>query len=84
MLRFLGKFEDATVCFRRAIEPDSASSHFDLGIVLMESEKSYEAVVSFRRALEIDPGYAEALTNLGIAMKKLGQLNDAVASYRQR
>jgi Tfp pilus assembly protein PilF len=38
-----------------------------------------EAVASYRRALALSPGFAEAHNNLGGALRGPGQLEDAVA-----
>jgi hypothetical protein len=40
-------------------------------------------VTSYRRALQIKPDYAEALSHLGNALKELGQYDEAVASCRR-
>ena len=42
-----------------------------------------EAVVSFERALAIEPNSGEAHNNLGIALYGLGRLDEAIASYRR-
>lgn len=40
------------------------------------------ALFAFQRVVELMPGDAEAHFNLGVIQKSVGQLNDAVASYR--
>jgi tetratricopeptide (TPR) repeat protein len=42
-----------------------------------------EAEASFRQALVLKPGYAQAYSNLGNALQELDRLDDAEASYRQ-
>lgn len=42
-----------------------------------------QAVAAYRRALEARPGYAEALCNLGVALRRQGKLDRAVAAYRE-
>ena len=42
-----------------------------------------EAVASCRLALELKPDYADAHSNLGIAMHEQGKLDEAVACYRR-
>ena len=56
--------------------------HNSLGNVLLALDRPDEATSCFRRALEFDPGYAEAHNNLGNALQRTGRLEDAVASYR--
>ena len=38
---------------------------------------------AYRRALELKPDYAEAHSNLGIALKDQGKLDEAIACYRR-
>ena len=52
-----------------------------LGAALQVQGKSQEAVEVFERAIELNPGFAEAYSNRGNALKELGQLENAVASY---
>jgi len=42
-----------------------------------------EAVASYRQSLAFKPDYAEAHSNLGIALKALGRSDEAIASYRK-
>jgi len=37
-----------------------------LGIALVKQGRTAEAAAQFKKAIEIDPGYAEARRNLGI------------------
>jgi protein O-mannosyl-transferase len=52
-----------------------------LGLALADDERLEEAIAQYRKALEIDPDYAEAHTNLGMALAACGRLNEAIASY---
>jgi lipopolysaccharide biosynthesis regulator YciM len=52
-------------------------------MALRDSGHADEAIASFRRALEIDPQYAQAHANLGDALLALGELAEAAASYRR-
>jgi Flp pilus assembly protein TadD len=42
-----------------------------------------EAIVQFRKALEIDPRYAEAHNNLGVALAGCGRTNEAIEHFRK-
>ena len=46
---------------------------------MKEQGKPDEALACYRRALELKPDYAEAHSNLGIALKDQGKLEEAVA-----
>jgi predicted O-linked N-acetylglucosamine transferase (SPINDLY family) len=54
-----------------------------LGIALAQAGRLDEAIMSFRRALQIDPDLARAHHNLGIALQEQGHVHEAVASYRR-
>jgi predicted O-linked N-acetylglucosamine transferase (SPINDLY family) len=55
----------------------------NLGLALEDLEQLAEAEASYRRALKIQPDYAEAQFNLGSLLEDLGQLDNAVARYRR-
>ncbi|HIN20755.1 MAG TPA: tetratricopeptide repeat protein, partial [Rhodospirillales bacterium] len=42
-----------------------------------------EAAASYRKALSVDPDYAEAHTSLGTVLKAMGRLEDAAASHEK-
>ncbi len=54
--------------------------HFDRGNALFALERFELAAKAYRRALELDPGYAPAQLNLGAALANLGRYDDAVAA----
>ncbi len=53
------------------------------GIILSNFGKLQEAELSYRKAIEIKPDYAEAHYNLGILLKDFGKLQEAELSYRK-
>ena len=61
--------------------PDSGFAWKVLGTSLWVQGK--EALPALRKATELLPDDAEAHNNLALALKDLGQLDDAVASYRR-
>jgi tetratricopeptide (TPR) repeat protein len=48
-----------------------------------EAEEWESALQYFGKALEIEPNLTEAHNNLGVTLKGLGRLDEAVASYKQ-
>jgi tetratricopeptide (TPR) repeat protein len=55
-------------------------------IILKGNEHSYnkeyrQAIEYYDKALKIDPKYALALNNKGLALDKLGKYNEAIQSY---
>ncbi len=53
------------------------------GVILKNLGKPQQAEYYYRKAIEIDPDYADAHYNLGIILKDLGKLQDAEFSYRK-
>ncbi len=53
------------------------------GVILKNIGKLQEAELSYRKAIEIKPDFADAHSNLGILLKALGKLKDAELSTRK-
>ena len=51
---------------------------------MKEQGRLDQAAVSYRRALELKPDYAEAHSSLGVALKELGGFDDHHATARYR
>jgi tetratricopeptide (TPR) repeat protein len=62
---------------------NSADELNQIGIRLAQQGRLEEALLSFRRALQIQPSLAQTHNNLGIALQDQGRLEEAVASYRR-
>lgn len=66
------------------LDPESPLYHNALGIVYLHYlSKPAEAQAEFQKALDLDSSYAEAQTNLGIALAQQGRWPDAIAAYRK-
>ena len=78
-----GRYVELEIHARLLIEqyPDSGFAWKVLGTSLWVQGK--EALPALRKATELLPDDAEAHNNLALALKDLGQLDDAVASYRR-
>jgi protein O-GlcNAc transferase len=61
-----GDVDQAIAKFRRVAKerPDAAGAHYHLGLALAQKGGSEEAAAAFRKALELDPGHADARQNL--------------------
>lgn len=68
---------------RRAVELNDllAPVHVTLGVVHAGTGHPEEAVMDFERALELDPGSADALRELAYAYETLGKNREAEATY---
>ncbi|MBI3222554.1 MAG: tetratricopeptide repeat protein, partial [Nitrosomonadales bacterium] len=58
-------------------------THFNLGNALKHLGRLDEAAASYRRALQLNPGFAAAHNNLGATLKDMGRFEEAAASYRR-
>jgi tetratricopeptide (TPR) repeat protein len=61
-----------------AIDRDSSLAQHSLGTALAEQGKRAEAIEHYRRALEIRPDFADALTNWGAVLAQQGKLAPAI------
>ncbi len=69
----------------QALNPDQshlATIENQLGDIELEREEYEKALSCFQRAVEIDPGYANAWRNIGNAHGMLGNQDEAIASFR--
>jgi tetratricopeptide (TPR) repeat protein len=57
-------------------------AHNNLGLVLAARGRLGEAIDQYRKALEIEPGYALAHNNLGLALARSGRVEEAIDQYR--
>jgi tetratricopeptide (TPR) repeat protein len=57
--------------------------HYNLGIDLYQQNKLDDAIIAYRRAIQIDPNYANAHAGLGCCLLNQGKLDEAIISYRK-
>jgi protein O-mannosyl-transferase len=69
--------------WRTTIErnPEAWMAHDNLGALLFREGQVNEAIVHFRKAVEIDANQAEPQANLGNALLQKGELDDAITQY---
>ncbi len=82
--RATGDRTRAEHAYRRALEIDAvtADAANGLGVLLVEAQRSAEAVPWFERAIAAAPAFVEARLNLGIALQESGQVARAADAYR--
>lgn len=66
-----------------AAAPNNYAAHINLGTALAQKGQVDEAIVSFRKAIELDLKYAGAHANLGGALMTKGDLDGGIASFRK-
>jgi protein O-mannosyl-transferase len=58
-------------------------AHNNLGLLLMNTGRTDEAMVHFLKALEINPNYGDAHYNLSLLLEKMERTDEAMAHYRK-
>jgi tetratricopeptide (TPR) repeat protein len=88
-LRDRGRLDEASASYLEALAlapPRSpgytAVIHNSLGMVLTRQRKTGEALAHFAEAVRVNPGFAEAQTNVGNALAAEGRLPEAIEHYR--
>ena len=84
-LQTLEQLPDASAAYQRSLQlnPMLSRAWYSSGC-LENSRKEYAAAITcFRRALQIHPDWREARHNLGLALFKLGQVEEALDLFRQ-
>jgi protein O-GlcNAc transferase len=84
VLMRVGRGDDARAALERAVEanPNHAPAHNALAQVIGQSDPQ-RAIASFRRAMELNPQWADPASNLGGFLSQLGQESAAVDAHRQ-
>ena len=65
------------------IDPDSATSYYQLGLRYLRNDEAAAAVTALRRAVTMQPGHDAAHLFLGLAYTSLGTYADAEVEYRR-
>jgi tetratricopeptide (TPR) repeat protein len=78
-------YRDQETLYRTVIRdnPDSWMALCNLGGMLVDANRSQEAVPLLRRALELIPNFADAENNLGLALFNLGQPQQAISCFER-
>lgn len=84
VLFVLGEFAEAVEHFQKAVglRPAFAEAWNNLGVVLVESDKTERALVALQRAVTLEPDRAEAQYNLADLLDELGQSAAAAKHWR--
>ena len=79
------KLPQARETFQRllAMDPQSADTHYGLAAVAMEEQNYQDAVREYQTTAQLDPEMEGVYFNQGRAQAKLGQWDDAIASFKK-
>jgi type IV pilus assembly protein PilF len=65
------------------LDPDNPIYRNALGVVQLDLKRPAEAQAQFQRAIELEPAYAEAQHNLGLAHAEQGRFDEAIGRYQK-
>ncbi len=68
---------------RADTEADDPRAHYELGNALYDARRYPEALEAYTHAVEADPGFADAYTNLGLTHRQLYDLEAAIENYER-
>ena len=79
-----GRGAEAAAEFRGSLKlnPESAPTHYNLGLAFAMQRKFDEAAAEFQEAVRLAADYAEAHNNLGAMLHFSGKLDEAARHYR--
>lgn len=60
-----------------------ALAAYNRGNTQEENGRIQAAIVSYREAVELDPGFCDAMDNLGLMLRREGEIDEAIEWYRK-
>jgi Fe-S cluster biosynthesis and repair protein YggX len=81
----MSQLQDRISQFRKMAndDPENELGHYRLGQLLQEAGQHADAVLSFRRTLELSPHFSKVYQLLGASLLKLNQRDEAIKVLRQ-
>jgi tetratricopeptide (TPR) repeat protein len=78
-----GTFEEAEICFRKAleVEPARAENHLGLANALSQLDRGAEALPHYREAIRLDAELQEAHTNMAVLLLAQGKASEALEHH---
>ena len=85
VLKLKGKINESLVAFKKSVQldPQDASTHYNLGIILNELGRLEEAETSYKKAITLKPDYSDVHNNLGNFLIDKGESLAAIDSYKK-
>jgi Flp pilus assembly protein TadD len=80
-----GRVDDAIAHYWRSLQlnPESASTEYNLGIAYSARGRRSDAIAHFEAAVRLDPDYAQAHNNLGALLQVTGRWSEALEHYQR-
>ena len=63
--------------------PNSSILFNILGAVFTGQNQLDRAIENYKKAIKINPQYAQAYNNLGVALQKSNEMNEAIVNYKK-
>lgn len=79
------RYADAEKILNQAIanDPESAAAHYYLGLSFHQQFRLREAILAYRKAIQVNPKYDLPYINLGLAWIEGRRLDEATKVFRQ-
>jgi Serine/threonine protein kinase len=86
VFKILGRIDEAVASARAATQraPDASSVWNGLGDILLAAGRNAEAVDALKKAIQVQPGYGPALERLELALFRIGETDQALATRVSR
>ncbi len=81
----LNQLPDAATSYREAslLAPGDAAVVNSIGVVLLRQKRFQDAIVQFKKAIDLDPAAPEAYANLGAVSDEQADWNEAIKWYQK-
>ena len=80
----MNRMEEAINCYNKVLQINNKSveAHYNIGLIFMKYNYN-EAIVHFKKALEIDPDNYNLHDNLGVALVRTGNFKEALTHFQE-
>lgn len=84
VLMGFGRYDEAQAVLANAekIDPNAPTLHYNRGTLELLRGMPQAALPHFDKALKAFPGYSDALNNRGVALARMGRLDEAAGAHR--
>jgi len=80
-----GNFKEAEKLYNKILKnfPDHFQTIFHLGTLFAQIKKYKAAIISLKKAIQINPGYLNTYNNLGNVYREIGSNQEAISCYQK-